>query len=769
MKHELRLNQIILLICILAFANCKREAITGPLPEVHLIPKPVKTTLSTESFQLEVGTISAPADLLFEAYQLAAFVKEKAGITLVVSETPNDHAPIQLILDESLKGDEEYKLNITPSQVTLSGKTPAGVFYALQTFRQLLPVTRPGEKDVVTLPCVSIEDQPRFTYRGMHLDVSRHFFDVPVIKRYLDMLARYKFNHFHWHLTDDQGWRVQIDVYPKLNTISSWRNETLIGHHNDQPWKFDGKRHGGYYTKDQIREVIVYAAERHITIVPEIEMPGHSQAVLAAYPEFGCTNNKIEVRKVWSISEDVLCPKEETFKFIEDVLTEVIDLFPGTYIHIGGDECPKTQWEQSAFCQDLMKREGLADEHQLQSWFVQRIERYINSKGRIMIGWDEILEGGLAPNAIVMSWRGNTGGIEAARQAHDVIMTPTTHVYLDYYQSTHPDEPHAIGGFLPLDKVYSFEPIPQELTPDQHKYILGAQANVWTEYIDTPLKLDYMTWPRGIALAEVVWSSADQKNFTDFAERLESDLAILRGEGIYAANHLYELDYNTSSDSGRQYIAFKKILPDIVVNYSNDGEKSWNAIAGPLRIDSSMTLIARSESRRGMKGRPLQIVIDKHLAVGKNIVLINDPAPQYNNGGIQSLVNGIKGSDVRYGDKEWRGFSGMNLDATIDLGSVISVSSVETRCFQGQGQRIYLPGKIEVSFSKDGTTFLKGGEMEKLEEAGKTRKAHAYRMTTSPTEARYIRVVATNFGRIPEGMQGVGNEAWLFVDEISVK
>ncbi len=764
MRHHL----FILTISLLIFAGCKKEAVTGTIPEIHLIPKPVKSTLSTEVFQLTNGAISTVQELSFEASQLAAFIKQKTGVEMSVDPSRSDQSPFQLLLDPAIEGDEAYTLNVTPTQVTLTGKTPAGIFYAIQTLRQLLPVAYPGKKDIITIPCVNIQDAPRFSYRGMHLDVSRHFFDTAVVKRYLDMLARYKFNYFHWHLTDDQGWRVQIDAYPKLNTISSWRAETLIGHHNDQPWKYDGKRHGGYYTKAQIRDIIAYAAERHITIVPEIEMPGHFQAVLAAYPEFGCTNNKVEVRRVWSISEDVLCPTEETFKFLEDVLTEVIDLFPGKYIHIGGDECPKTQWEQSAFCQDLMKREGLADEHALQSWFVQRMERFINSKGRTMIGWDEILEGGLAPNAVVMSWRGNTGGIEAAKQAHDVIMTPTTHVYLDYYQSIHPEEPFAIGGFLPLSKVYSFEPIPVELTPEQHKYILGAQANVWTEYIDTPLKLDYMVWPRGMAVAELCWSPADQRNFTDFAERLEPHLGILRKEGIYVANHLYDLDYSTSIDSGQLYVAFEKILPDIVVNYSNDGE-TWEPTASPLLIDRSMTLIALSEGNQGVKGRPLQIVIDKHLAAGKSITVLTEPAPQYNNGGVQSLINGINGSDARYGDKEWRGFSGTNLDATIDLGTTTTISSVETRCFQGQGQWIYLPSKLEVSFSTDGTTYTKPVEITKTGKTGETAKVHSYRMTTTPTEARYVKVLVTNFGKIPEGLPGAGHDPWLFVDELVVK
>lgn len=757
------------LLVALVFPACKRDAVPeGPLPQISVIPKPVDLTPSPEYFSFVTAQIAAPSELSFEADYLIAQVKARTGAVLYQSSSSVSQAAIRFVLEPKLENDEAYRLEVTPSRITISGKTPRGIFYGIQTLCQLLPDQPRGRKQPVRIPCINVKDAPRFAYRGMHLDVSRHFFGPEVIKRYLDMLARYKFNTFHWHLTDDQGWRVEIESYPKLNTISSWRDETLIGHHNDQPWRYDGKRHGGYYTKAEIRDIVGYAAARHITIIPEIEMPGHSQAILAAYPEFGCTGNKVEVRRVWSISDDVLCPKEETFAFLEAVLAEVIDLFPGKYIHIGGDECPKTQWEQSAFCQDLMRREGLADEHALQSWFVQRIERFINSKGRVMIGWDEILEGGLAPNAVVMSWRGNAGGIEAARLGHDVIMSPTSHVYLDYYQSTHPDEPLAIGGYLPLEKVYSFEPIPAELTPEQHKHILGAQANVWTEYINTPLKLDYMAWPRGIALAEVVWSPAAARNFVDFATRLETHVEQLRKEGIYAANHLYELGYSTHIEEGMLFLSFEKILPHVVVYYSTDGEKTWQPTAVPIRIDSSVTVVARSESQRGMKGKPLAVTINKHLAAGAQISVTEDPAPQYNHGGIQNLLNGITGSDVRYGDSEWRGFPGTDLDATIDLGEVKRVTEVSTRCFEGNGQWIHLPSSASISYSTDGVTY-EGLVTMKKSEVSKSAKAHVYRAAIPAADVRYLKVRVNNLGTIPEGMEGAGHKAWLFVDEIVVR
>jgi hexosaminidase len=377
-----------------------------------------------------------------------------------------------------------------------------------------------------------VDDAPRFPYRGMHLDVARHFFGPDFVKRYIDMLARYKINRFHWHLTEDQGWRMQIDRYPRLTEIGAYRDETHIGHGRD-PFNGDGQRYGGFYTKDEIRDIVAYAQARYITIVPEIEMPGHALAALAAYPELGCTEGPFEVGQTWGVFEDIFCPSEETFTFLENVLSEVIELFPGELIHVGGDEAPKVRWEESELVRLLKEREGLADEHEVQSWFIQRIERFLNARGRRLIGWDEILDGGLAPNATVMSWRGTVGGIEAARQGHDVVMTPYSHLYLDYYQSENQaDEPFAIGGFVPLDTVYAYEPVPDELTPAEARHILGAQANVWTEYMPTESHVEYMVFPRMFALAEVAWSARDRRDYGGFLERLPWHFARLGALGV---------------------------------------------------------------------------------------------------------------------------------------------------------------------------------------------------------------------------------------------
>lgn len=443
---------------------------------------------------------------------------------------------IKLTLKEGL-APEAYVMTITQKGVLIQGGSPQGVFYGIQSLQQLIQEQSTGALPL-EIPCVHIEDEPAFAYRGMHLDVGRHFFPVEFVKEYIDLLARYKMNRFHWHLTEDQGWRIEIKQYPKLQEIAAFRKETIEGHNNSGPQTFDGTRYGGYYTQEEVKEVVKYAQDRFITIIPEIEMPGHAQAALAAYPELSCKGGDIEVATRWGVFEEVYCPTEETFTFLENVLTEVMELFPSEYIHIGGDECPKKRWEESAFCQNLIQSEGLEDEHGLQSYFIRRIEKFLNENGRQIIGWDEILEGGLAPNATVMSWRGEEGGIEAAKQGHDVIMTPTTYCYLDYYQSQDPNEPLAIGGYLPLSKVYSYHPIPEELSEEEAKYILGVQGNLWTEYIDSPDKAAYMAFPRGIALAEVGWTKDANKDFDKFKVRLGQHLKWLNAEGVNAANHM---------------------------------------------------------------------------------------------------------------------------------------------------------------------------------------------------------------------------------------
>lgn len=458
---------------------------------------------------------------------LARLIKNPTGWDIpVVQGSKGGTGTVLMTIDPSVQNPEGYTLNITPKGISVKAASPVGLFYAVQTIRQLLPPD--VEKDsivkdiVLKVSSCEIADEPRFPYRGMHLDVGRHMFPVEYIKRYIDMIALHKMNTFHWHLTEDQGWRVEIKKYPRLTEVSAFRKETLVGKPGKKPPVFDGTPYGGFYTQAEVREVIAYAKSRFVTIIPEIEMPGHSLAVLAAYPELACTKGPFEVGKVWGVQEDVFCAgKEETFKFLEDVLTEVADLFPGKYIHIGGDECPKTRWKNCPLCQARIKAEGLKDEKELQSYFIKRIEKFVVSRGKRLIGWDEILEGGLAPEATVMSWRGVAGGIDAAKQGHDVIMSPNSYVYLDYYQAEPAGQPLAIGGYLPLEKVYSFDPQFPELSAEENKHILGLQGNVWTEYIGTPQYMEYMAFPRAIAISEIGWTPGSKKDFEEFLARFQ--------------------------------------------------------------------------------------------------------------------------------------------------------------------------------------------------------------------------------------------------------
>jgi hexosaminidase len=426
---------------------------------------------------------------------------------------------------------EGYELEVREGGVALQASGYPGLFYGLETLSQLITQADGGDLNSWVIPVVDIDDIPRFQYRGMHLDVGRHYFPVAFIKRYLDFLAVYKMNVFHWHLTEDQGWRIEIQGYPRLTEVGSCRAETMV-EKNFDPYVGDSTEYCGYYTQEEVREVVAYARERFITVIPEIEMPGHSVAALAAYPELACTDGPFDVSTRWGVTQDIYCPKEETFDFLEDVLTEVLELFPSPYIHIGGDEAPKARWEESELAQEVIGREGLADEDELQSWFIRRIENFLNAHGRMLVGWDEILEGGLAPNATVMSWRGMAGGTEAARQGHDVIMTPNSHVYLDYYQGDTIQEPLAIGGFLPLERVYAFEPVPPELSRREARHVLGGQGNVWTEYISTTEYVEYMVLPRLLALSEVVWSPVRARNWSSFLGRLPAHLRRLDAMGV---------------------------------------------------------------------------------------------------------------------------------------------------------------------------------------------------------------------------------------------
>ena len=496
---------------------------------------------------------------------LSAQLKSYSNKNIVVNDKINTTGKNSFILTltntPDTLGNEGYILSVNNNQVIVKAFKPAGIFYGLQTIFQLLPAEKKPVENL-SIPAVIIVDKPRYPWRGMLLDVSRYFYSVDFVKKYIDYMVLHKMNTFHWHLTDDQGWRIEIKKYPRLTEIGAWRNQTVIGHIRDKPNTFDGKRHGGFYTQEQVKEIVAYAKERYINVVAEIEMPGHSQAALAAYPELSCTGGPFKVSEIWSVHSEVFCAgNEQTFKFLEDVLSEVAPLFPSPIIHIGGDETPKVRWKQCPKCQARIKAEGLKDEHELQSYFIKRMENFLLTKNKNIMGWDEILEGGLAPKAAVMSWRGIEGGIAAAKQHHDVVMTPGAYVYLDHYQADPGKEPLAIGGYTTLEKTYSFDPTPAQLSTEEAKFIKGAQGNLWTEYISTPAHAEYMAMPRMAALSEVVWTQPASKNWEDFKRRMQQQYKRYDALGI---------NYSTSGFNVQHFVRIDTVAKQAIVLMKSD-------------------------------------------------------------------------------------------------------------------------------------------------------------------------------------------------------
>lgn len=779
MFYQKKFPVYVVLFLLLAACSAEKQNTTTSA-QLAIIPKPLQAIARSGQFLFSASTrlrlkVEDPGFQLAAEYLQKKF-KKAAGWDFPLEQSRDEGTGnVIFVKDEKIKHPEGYLLEISPQKVQISAQTGAGAFYAIQSLIQLLP---PAIESAAPLPgsmewkvtCARVKDEPRFGYRGLHLDVGRHHFPVDFIKKYIDILAGYKMNRFHWHLTEDQGWRIEIEKYPKLQEVAAYRKETLKGHYNEQPQRFDGQRYGGYYTKTNIRDIVQYAKERFVTIIPEIEMPGHAQAALAAYPELSCTGGPFEVATGWGVKEEVFCPKEETFQFLEDVLTEVMDLFPGEYIHIGGDECPKERWKTCSHCQQLIKDHNLENEHGLQSYFIKRIEKFVNEKGRRIIGWDEILEGGLAPDATVMSWRGEQGGIEAAQQGHDVVMTPSTYVYLDYYQSTHPDEPLAIGGFLPLSTVYAYDPLPAALTPEEQKHILGAQANLWTEYIRSPKKAEYMAFPRGLALAEVVWSMPEQKNFQDFVKRLDTHFERFQASGTEIARHIHHVDNEVVAGTGEGVnVKLSTALQGLEIRYTtdeSDPDSSATLYDQPIPIFQNLTLKAASFQN----GRRLSPVMERafqwHLAAGKKISLTHAPAAKYSSGGTGAILNAGIGSDDRYGDTDWLGFEGSDLEAAIDLGQPLEIKQAQLRFFNGPGQWIYPPQSVEVLTSADGIQYESRVKKVLTNQTG---KIVVVNLVFEPQTVRYLKVNAINYGPIPEGKEGAGHPAWLFVDELVIE
>jgi len=731
-----------------------------------LIPQPTKIEMTQGSFTLNSKTVIQTTHFSsFEAQFLKDNIQVQMGLNLQISDVFYSKNVIKLQLktpDTTYFNKEAYELLVSKNEIIVSAFDPHGLFYGVQTLLQMIPFEK---SKTYQIPCLSIKDHPKFAWRGMHLDVGRHFFSVDFIKKYIDYIALYKMNTFHWHLTEDQGWRIEIKKYPKLTEIGAWRKGSMVGHYNDQ--KFDTIRYGGFYTQNEIKEVVAYAKERHVTVVPEIEMPGHSLAALAAYPEFSCTGGPFEVANVWGVLEDVYCPKEETFSFLEDVLTEVMALFPSEYIHIGGDECPKIRWKNCAYCQNLMREKGLKDEHELQSYFIQRIEKFVNSKGRKIIGWDEILEGGLAPNAAVMSWRGTEGGIAAAKEKHFVVMTPGSHCYFDHYQGDPKNEPVAIGGYTNLEKVYGFNPIPKELSTEEAQYILGAQANVWTEYMKTPEHVEYMIMPRMVALSEVLWGTSIPDLYKNFEKRLMHHFQIYDQKGINYSKAIFEVTTDVQPVDESIHFELKSFNLE-GIRFTTDGsEPAYNSIPykNSITIKTSQTIKAAYFEDKKQKSATMEQSFFISKSSGKAVKLKHAPHENYALGGSFTLVDGMLGNTAKYG-RDWLGFWGNDVDATIDFGIETSFSSIALNTLLAEGSWIYYPKEIMMMCSNDGQNF----EIIQVVKPEEILKDKGRIKVNFPTKkAKYVKVLARNNGTIADGKPGAGSKAWLFIDEISIE
>ena len=743
-----------------------------PLPEMIITPqadadKPFVLTADTKITYPE-----GDASLQQYAGFLQEYIKKQAGIEVNIAPNQNNETnTITLLQNYQNNNKEAYQVVVNAKNITVNGASKAGTFYGVQLLRKSIPVQKVGK---VIFPAKEITDKPYFAYRGAHLDSARHFFTADSVRIYIDMLALHNINKFHWHLTDDQGWRFESKKYPELTVVGSTRSQTMV---NKQWDTFDGKPHGGFYTQQEMKDIVKYAADRNITVIPEIDLPGHMVAALATYPQLGCTGGPYKVRETWGIAEDVLCAgNPETYDFIKNILEEVTEVFPSEYIHIGGDECPKDSWKKCPKCQAKIKELGIKGdakhtaEEYLQSHIITFAEEVLAKKGRKIIGWDEILEGGLAPNATVMSWRGIGGAIEAAKSNHDAIMTPVSYCYFDYYQTDKTDkEPLAIGGYVPVERVYSFNPYPDALNKEQQKHILGVQANVWTEYIKTFKHVQYMVLPRFAALAEVQWEDpAKPKDYNQFLQRLMRLLPIYQLEGYNYAKHIFDLRAEVKPEVGDIQVTLS-CLQDTPIYYTTDGSeptKSSNVYKEPLKLTQDTHLKAKVFGQETESSFEQQFFFNK--ATVRPIEFLSKPSHNYTFGGAITLVDGRKGgTNSRSG--EWLGFSEAPCEVVITLKENTPVKEVRFNALIETGDWIYPPTSFEVWGSKDGKSYnLLAKENYAL--PNKTLKEiKTYSLSFPEKEVTYLKVKINGVNKIPAFHQGAaGKPGFLFIDEIQV-
>lgn len=765
-------------LCILfstCFYACSEKRTLNS--DYEIIPKPLDVNSKGDaSFLLKDGVaVIYPENnqkMQDNAEFLVDYVEKQTGVKLTSHAGMPVDGAICLTLDLSDDNAEAYKLIVNDKRVCISGASEAGVFYGIQTLRKSLPVAQ----DInVNLSAVEIYDKPRFAYRGAMLDVARHFYTVDEVKTFIDMLALHNINRFHWHLTDDQGWRIEIKKYPKLMSVASERKETVVGR-----WYsgiYDGKPYGGYYTQDELRDVIDYAAKRHITIIPEVDLPGHMQAALTAYPELGCTGGPYEVRTIWGVSQDVLCVGNDfTLQFVKDVLSEVADIFPSEYIHIGGDECPKVRWEKCPKCQERIKSLGLKSdakhtkEQRLQSYMIQEAAKYLKEKGKRIIGWTEILEGGLVPDATLMSWIGESGGIEAAHQHHDVIMTPNTYLYFDYYQSKKvEDEPLAIGGYLPIEKTYNYEPMPKELTEEEQQYIKGVQANLWTEYIPVFSQVQYMVLPRLGAAAEVQWTDPSKKDYKDFLRRVPHLVAVYDCYGWNYATHVYDVNVDMKADTVNHVLNVQlSTMADDPIYYTLDGqdptEKSLK-YTKPFTIDQSVVL----KTMAVHPDRTSKISVDTirfNKATLKPVVLLQPNESRFSPDGPVVLVDGRNGNHS-FDTGAWLTVAGNDLEAVINMQAETILSSASVHVYVRKDAWLFDARGFSVSVSSDNKNYKEVASQEyKQMQESDSDGIIEHELSFDPCKATYVKIKVISEKSMPDWHWDAGKAPFLLVDEI---
>lgn len=764
------------LLALLGLTLASTAAVRTANYEVVPLPKSITLHADAPQFDLTSSTVisypKSEAALRRNAELLADYINELTGITpKITTKVPKSNV-IRLTSDLKADNPEAYTIEVNSRAITVNGATAAANFLGIQTLRKSIPATGTGG---VSFPAVSISDYPRFAYRGTHFDTSRHFFPVDSVKKFIDIIALHNINRFHWHLTDDQGWRLEIKKYPRLTEISSKRKGTCIGHDFES---LDGVEYGGYYTQDEIRDIVKYAADRHITIIPEIDLPGHMVAALAAYPELGCTGGPYEVWTRWGVSDDLLCAgNDSTIQFIDDVLTEVVDLFPSEYIHIGGDECPKIRWEACPKCQARIAELGfVSDSHstaeqKLQSWVMEHAAATLASLGRKIIGWDEILEGGLFPGATVMSWRGSEGAIAAAQQGHDAILTPTNYCYFDYAQSRDlASEPLGIGGYVPVEKVYSLEPT-AGLTPDEAKHILGAQSNLWTEYIKSFPHVEYMELPRLAALSEVQWLLPEERNYEQFTQRVLPLVELYRRLGYNYATHLFDIQGGLESDfTTNKIVARLRTVDGAPIHYTTDGSIPTTdspLYTGPVVIDSACRFNAKAFRPEG-ESRLYTDTVTFNKATSCEVTFATTPHSRYTSTGPSLLTDGRYGTQA-FNTGEWIGFEGTPLSATINLNKTQTIHNVTIRNLVDTPNWIFDAESITISVSSDGVNYRTVATLIPEQAGQNVQEIRAHSLEFEPADARYIKVEEECLMAIPAWeSRGTGCAGFIFIDEISV-